>query len=112
MLLVQLSDHIREVSSCSRQLLTEKLTTDENEENKYLWIAQPHTVHRNHPISKTEGPLWKKGQKDCKSQRLDRTRAKQYLLEVTDGCTRHLRAVVAASTGPTQGVAGPYASTE
>lgn len=37
----------------------------------------------NIPISNIRGLSWQKGQKECKSQRLVRSRAKQGLLEMT-----------------------------
>lgn len=55
-------------------------------------------------ISETGGSLWKEAQKDSKSQRLDRTRAKQCLLEITGGWTHELKAAVVASTSTTQDV--------
>lgn len=73
---VKLSDLIREVSLFSGRQLLQKLTISQCTDNSYLCRVQTILGHLYNILPpKTQRPLWKGEQKDCKIQRQGRAEA-------------------------------------
>lgn len=70
---MQHSEFIREITLFNSWQLMQKFTINLSVENKCLWSSQVfgYLYHRFGGLA----TMWERGQKDCKYQRLGRTRA-------------------------------------
>lgn len=107
---MKLSVLIREVSLCNGWQAMQKSMADQNEVNKmsveYSWTHTPASLSHQ-----GAGILRRREQKDCKSQRSERTSIKQYLLDMTGPHSIHeLTAAVPACRRPSKEQASQHSS--